>query len=89
MGFLSTRDYSSGLTSLLRKNIKKESILMACFHEWEKAYIIDKKPSPFLIDQYKQIKKLLDNTKESSLDSKASNQIYNEICRILSKGKLR
>ncbi len=87
-GVVSEKDAGQGLTSLLRRNIRKKDVLKACLAEWKKSFPDKKGISP---DQAKR----LDETgrKISAEGSRFARQDdivrgYNEISRIINERKM-
>jgi len=83
-GLISTRDYTEGLTSLLRRSISSRSILSVCFEEWKKTADFKKQG---MDDRLEQVKEVVNS--ETSRPAKGGDPVgkYRAICEILSKGK--
>ncbi|MBW1796936.1 MAG: DUF4350 domain-containing protein [Deltaproteobacteria bacterium] len=81
--FISEKDYTEGLISLLRRNISQRRILDVYFKEWEKTLVPGKKMAT---DKLEKMKGLIE--REGSRSSKQGDSVktYQTIYRILSEG---
>ena len=82
--FISDRDSTQGLISLLRRNIPARQILQVCTREWERAIQPEKR---FRGDQLKKIRSAFQTIRTSS--SKVIDPVagYRRISKIISKGR--
>jgi len=85
--YLSTRDYATGLTSLLRRNISTREIFDACVAEWEKSFTAGRRPSVDMARKLKQIQMVADRKPSAAAGRKDPVARYNRICQILSEKK--
>jgi hypothetical protein len=84
--YVSEKDYSQGLISLLRRNVSPRQLLTTCLTEWKKSGPDIKRMTP---DQLKRIE-----AQVASIDSGAKKQIdpvktYRTISAIVAEGKRR
>ena len=82
--FISDRDSTQGLISLLRRNIPTRHILQACIREWERTIQPEKR---FGSDQLAKIKsafKMIANSSPKFIDPVSG---YRRISKIISKGR--
>jgi hypothetical protein len=80
--FVSDRESTRGLISLLRRNIPKRQLLQTCVREWERSIQSEKR---FRNDKFKQIRSVLQ--KIAAQSSKSINPVggYRRIIKIISK----
>ncbi len=82
--FISDRDSTQGLISLLRRNIPKRQLLQTCAREWERSIQPEKR---FQNDKFKQIKSVLQMIERQSPKSIDPLVGYRRIIKIISKGR--
>ena len=82
--FISKRDYTEGLVSLLRRNIPQRDILRVCFDEWEKS-LVSEKGGRIPDYKMKKVKEVIDAKSPRPLNHVDSIKRYKDICRILSE----
>ncbi len=78
------RDYTQGLTSLLRRNIAVKDILKVCVAEWKKAVGRGVKIVPEKISKMESLLDFQESSSKKEIDPVAG---YRKICSILSEGK--
>ncbi len=84
---VSSRDNSSGLASLLRKNIGKRQIIDVCINEWKKSFVSNNEASRKNAETLKKIQLMVNSGEETSQDKKDPVKVYVKVCRILSEGR--
>ena len=77
---MSARDYASGLTNLLQKNISPKHILPLCVTQWQKTLSLK---HPQAIDDAKEMERI----RSAAKNKKDPVDGYNTICEILSEKK--
>ncbi|MGD8881353.1 MAG: DUF4350 domain-containing protein [Desulfobacterales bacterium] len=82
--FISDRDSTQGLISLLRRNIPKRQLLQTCAREWKRSIQPEKR---FQNDKLKQIKSVLQMIETRSPKSIDPVEGYQRISKIISKGR--
>jgi hypothetical protein len=82
--FVSDKDYTQGLISLLRRNIPKEKILKICIEEWEKSIDQSKMVSSEKIERIKEVVNQKEPKAKKDYDPVKGYKIINEI---LSQGR--
>ena len=85
--YLSTRDYATGLTSLLRRNIGTREIFDACVAEWKKSFVAGCRTSADRARRLKQIDTVADPQAAAAAGHRDPVARYNHICQILSEKK--
>jgi hypothetical protein len=80
--FVSDRESTQGLISLLRRNIPKRRLLQICMREWERSIQPEKR---FRGDKLKQIKSAFQSIETQSPKSIDPVQGYRRIIKIISK----
>jgi hypothetical protein len=80
--FVSDRESTQGLISLLRRNIPKQQLLQTCVREWERSIQPEKR---FRSDKLKQIKSAFQRIETQSPKSIDPVQGYRRIIKIISK----
>jgi hypothetical protein len=80
--FVSDRESTQGLISLLRRNIPKRQLLQTCVREWERSIQPEKR---FRSDKLKQIKSAFQRIETQSPKSIDPVQGYRRIIKIISK----
>ena len=83
-GFISDRDSTQGLISLLRRNIPARQLLQTCAREWERSMQPQKR---FRNNKLKQIKSALQMIETQSPKSIDPVLGYRRISKIISKGR--
>ncbi|OGL47673.1 MAG: hypothetical protein A2161_19755 [Candidatus Schekmanbacteria bacterium RBG_13_48_7] len=80
--FSEGKDYSAGLTNLLRRNIPQADIIQTCYKEWKKSCLHDRWN---LMDKLNRIEKIVksENARSNNVNDIVSS--YKRICRILDK----
>jgi hypothetical protein len=78
------KDYSSGVVSLLRRNIPAGRIIFTCFEEWKQAF-----PKKYrrLPEEMKRVKKVLELEKKQKMRKMNPVKAYRAISEILSERK--
>ena len=84
---MSARDSSSGLASLLRKNINKNKVLDVCVSEWGKSFVQDNDASKLNAAHLQKMQFMVNPGNEDSPVIKDPVNGYVRLCRILSEGK--
>jgi hypothetical protein len=82
-GTPTTKDYTGGLVSLLRRNISRQDILTVCFKEWKKSFARGRED---LEDKLRQIQIIVDEKGTRSQRESDLVEVYRAICRILNTG---
>ena len=82
--FISKRDNTEGIVSLLRRNIPQRDILIVCFNEWKKS-LVSEKGGGIPDHKLKKMKEVIDTKSQRLLNHDDSVKRYKDICRILSK----
>jgi len=81
---LSSRDYTDGLISLLRRNIPPGQILPLCYAEWKKTVAVEKNFSP---EKIRQIHTIIETRTMDSHGRSTVIERWRRICGILSSDR--
>jgi len=81
---LSSRDYTDGLISLLRRNIPSGEILPLCYAEWKKTVAAEKNVSP---EKIRQIHTIVETRSIDPHVRSTVAEIWRRICGILSSDR--
>jgi hypothetical protein len=82
--FISDRDSSQGLISLLRRNIPARQLLQICTREWERTIQPEKRFQNEQLAQLKSAFQMITTRSPKSIDPVAA---YRRISKIISKGR--
>ena len=82
--FISDRDFTQGLISLLRRNIPVRQLLQACTREWERTMQPGKRIQNEQLAQIKSALQTMTTRSPKSMDPVAA---YRRISKIISKGR--
>jgi len=85
--YLSTRDYTTGLTSLLRRNIEPRDIMATCVAEWKKTFVTGRRLTVDLEHKLKHLNQVVERTPAAPAKRPDPVTGYNRICQILSERK--
>ena len=83
-GFLSDRDSSQGLISLLRRNIPASKLLQTCIREWERGIQPQNRIRNEKLRRAKSALQMIENQSPKSIDPVL---VYRRISKIFSKGR--
>lgn len=83
-GFLSDRDSSQGLISLLRRNIPAGKLLQTCIREWERGIQPQNRIRNDKLRRAKSALQMIENQSPKSIDPVL---VYRRISKIFSKGR--
>ncbi|MBU1054988.1 MAG: hypothetical protein KKC46_14345 [Proteobacteria bacterium] len=86
---VSARDQSSGLISLLKRNINKDKLLNICINEWEKSFASGHNSSKHNMELLKKIKQTVQTKEDGTKPSIEPVEGYRKIFKLLSEGKNR
>ncbi|MFH2047671.1 MAG: hypothetical protein ABIK92_21295 [Pseudomonadota bacterium] len=86
---VSARDQSSGLISLLKRNINKDKLLNVCINEWEKSFASGHKYSKHNMELLKKIRQTVQTKEDFTKPAIEPVEGYRKIFKLLSEGKNR
>jgi hypothetical protein len=82
--FISDRDSTQGLISLLRRNIPKRQLLQTCAREWKRSIQPEKRFQNDKLEQIKSVLQMIEMRSPKSIDPVVG---YRRISKIISKGR--
>jgi len=82
--YMSDRDSTQGLISLLRRNIPRRQLLQTCAREWKRSIQPEKRFQNDKLEQIKSALQMIETRSPKSIDPVAG---YRRISKIISKGR--